>query len=193
MSDPSAIQIPVQTGILSDLLLGLKPSAPKSRSYRISIAPMNKAVFVGQDTIIIEAPVSRKGTWLDQSQSYLKFTVQVQTTAQAQQGGSGVYLDNTAYSFFSRLDVFNSSNQLETINNYGDLCNILLDTSLSQSDKAGLSTLIGSNYTPVVVQNGATYAQYGLNSVLSSAGDRSGMSLATNTTAAISLPQKTVG
>ena len=188
MSDPSAIQIPVQTGISSDLLLGLKPSAPKSRSYRISIAPMNKAIFVGQDAIIIELPVSRKGTWLDQSQSYLKFTVQVQTTAAAQQGGSGVYLDNTAYSFFQRLDVFNASNQLETINNYADLCNILLDTSLSQSDKAGLSTLIGSNYTPVVVQNGATYAQYGVDSVLSSAGDRSGMSLATNTTYSTATP-----
>ena len=30
MSDPSAINIPIPTGLTSDILYGLKPSAPKS-------------------------------------------------------------------------------------------------------------------------------------------------------------------
>jgi hypothetical protein len=53
----------------------------------------------------------RKGTWLDQSQSYLKFGVQCASTgaAAAAQGGSGVYLDNSAYNFFQKQDIYHSS------------------------------------------------------------------------------------
>jgi hypothetical protein len=184
MTDPSAINIPVHTALTSDLQYGLKPSAPKSRSYRISIAPLNKSTFVGGDQIILELPTSRKNTFFDQSQSFLKFTVQVVSTAAAAQGGSGVYLDNSAYSFFQRLDVYNASNLLESINEYGQLCNMLIDTSLTQSDKAGLSSMIGTNYTANIQQSAAAYAQYGTDTVVNTPGDRSGMSLATNTTLA---------
>ena len=40
MSDPSQLHVPIHTALTSDMMLGLKPSAPKSRSYRISIAPI---------------------------------------------------------------------------------------------------------------------------------------------------------
>jgi hypothetical protein len=63
MSDPSAINLPVSTALTSDMLLGLKPSAPKSRSYRISIAPVNKSVFNPSDQVIFELPTGRTGTW----------------------------------------------------------------------------------------------------------------------------------
>ena len=45
MSDPSAILLPVHQALTSDMMLGLKPSAPKSRSYRISVAPLNGSIF----------------------------------------------------------------------------------------------------------------------------------------------------
>ena len=141
MSDPSAIQLPIGQALTSDMLLGLKPSAPRSRSYKINIAPMNKGTFGPTEQIIIELPSSRKGNWLDQSQSYLKFAVQFSSAAAcpATVGGAGIYLDNSAYSFFQRFDIYHSSNMVETQNEYGQLCNFLLDTSLTQSDKAGLS------------------------------------------------------
>lgn len=189
MSDPSAIQIPISTAVSSDLLLGLKPSAPKSRSYRISVAPMNKSTFTGGDQIIIELPTGRKNTWLDQSQSYFKFSVACSTTAQSLTGGSGVYLDNSAYSFLQRLDVYNASNLLESINNYGDLCNMLIDTNLTQSDKAGLSGIIGTNDQTVFQSTAAAYAQNGYMTNTQTAGDRSGLSLQceTSITAAASI------
>jgi hypothetical protein len=79
--------------------------------------------------------------------------------------------------------VYNSSNLLETINEYGQLANLLIDTSLTQSDKAGLSALIGSNPLNNSVTGLAAYAQYGSNTQLRVAGDRSGLSLVTATTA----------
>ena len=63
MSDPSAIQLPVNQALTSDMLLGLKPSAPKSRSYRISVAPLNKNIFQPGDQMIFELPTGRRGTW----------------------------------------------------------------------------------------------------------------------------------
>jgi hypothetical protein len=93
-------------------------------------------------------------------------------------GGSGIYIENTAYSFIQRQDIYHSSNLLETINEYGQLANFLIDTSLTQSDKAGLSCLIGSNDKFYSVNTPAAYAQYGQVNTIFSAGDRSGLCVA---------------
>jgi hypothetical protein len=183
MSDPSAIQLPVSQALTSDMLLGLKPSAPKSRSYRISVPPLNKNVFAPGDQMIFELPTGRKGTWLDQSQSYIKFSVQVAATGATAVGGTGVYLDNTAYSFIQRLDIYNSSNLLETINEYGQLANFLLDTGLTQSDKVGLSPMIGSNSYNYLTSPAGAYAQFANVATVQVPGDRSGQSLAAVTVA----------
>lgn len=192
MSDPSALNIPVHQALTSDMLLGLKPSAPKSRSYRISIAPINKSVFNPGDQMIFEFPTGRKGTWLDQSQSYLKFSVQFAATAATAVGGSGIYLDNSAYSFIQRMDIYHSSNLLETVNEYGQLANFLMDTSLSLSDKAGLSTLIGTNpsnntflnmTSALTVFAGAATTFVGNTTQPQVSGDRSGLSVVAATTA----------
>jgi hypothetical protein len=145
MTDPSGMQIPLNKSLTSDMMLGLKPTAPKSRSYRLSLPAMNKSVFTANDQIVFEIPTGRKGTWLDQTQSYLKFGVQCTTGTACSPGGSGVYIENTAYSFFQRQDIYHSSNLLESQNEVGQLANFLIDHSLSASQKAGLSTMIGSN------------------------------------------------
>jgi len=181
MSNPSSIQIPdIHVSLTSDMMLGLKPSAPSSRAYRVNIAPNNKQLFTPSDMITIDIPTSRPNTWYDPSQSYLKFSVQLQSanaTAITNLGADGIFVDNTAYSFFQRLDVYNGSNQLETITQYGGLANTLLDISLTQSDKASLSSLFGCN--PYTVSSGlgvAPVANTGISTV-QTAGDRSGLTL----------------
>ena len=188
MSDPTAIQLPVHQALTSDMLLGLKPSAPRSRTYRINQAPVNQSIFQPGQVVIIELPTGRRGTWLDQSQSYLKFSVQVGTTAACAVGGTGVYIDNSAYSFINRLDIYNSSNLLETQLNYGEMANLFLDLSLTQSDKAGLSSMIGTNPTATYMNTQNAYVQYNSVTCTQTPGDRSGMSLAGTTNIATSIP-----
>ena len=182
MSDPSQLHLPIHTALTSDMMIGLKPSAPKSRSYRLSVAPVNKSTFLPTDQMIFECPTGRRGTWLDQSQSYLKFSVQCQSVTAAgtysTKGNEGIFVDNTAYSFIQRLDVYNSSNLLETINEYGQLANLLIDTSLTQSDKAGLSAMIGTNPNSYVSTSGANATTAGVQfASTATAGDRLGASL----------------
>ena len=193
MSNELASSVPVQYSVTSDMQLGLKPSAPKSSSKRVSIAPSNKSVFSPQDVIMFDIPTGRPGSWLDQSQTYLKFSVQFQTTAAANASSSvyqsttsgGVHLDNTAYSFFQRLEVYNGSNQLEIINQYGQLCNYLIDSQLSTADKAGLSPMIGSNTYGISVLNArtASIAQYSQTLTTQYPGDRSGLAVTAIATA----------
>jgi hypothetical protein len=188
-SDPTNIAVPTHQALTGDMMLGLKPSAPKSRSYRYNISPSNKSVFVPLDTLSIDVPTSRAGTWLDPQQSYLKFCVQVSSTAAASAyagvpgtNTTGIYFDNSAYSLFQRLDVYHQSNLIETVGEYGQLFNLLLDTSLTQSDKAGLSAMIGTNPFLTTSSGGATYAQYGGPTQTQTPGDRSGLSIASTTT-----------
>ena len=189
MSDPSAIQVPVHQALTSDMLLGLKPSAPKTRTYRQNIPALNKSVFTPADSMIFEIPAGRKGTWYDPQQSYLKFSVQCASTSASNAFApgtgialsTGVYVDNSAYSFIQRCDIYNSSNLLETINEYGQLANFLIDTSLTKSDKAGLSPILGTNPFDGSVVGEASYAQYDVVQNVFPAGDRSGISMSTST------------
>ena len=70
MSEPNAINLPIPIGCSNDLILGLKPSAPRSRTQRVTIPSMNKSTFNPQDTIIFEIGSGKKGSYLDQSQSF---------------------------------------------------------------------------------------------------------------------------
>ena len=176
MSDPSSIQVPIGQALTSDMMIGLKPTAPKSRSYRLSIPPLNKSLFNPQDTMIFEIPTGRKGSWLDQSQSFLKFSVQCSSTNACAVAGAGIYLENSAYSFIQRLDVLNSSNTLESINEYGQLANYLIDTTLTRSDKIGMSVLIGSN--PYLRTSTSSFTVLADNVNTQYPGDRSGLSIA---------------
>ena len=185
MSNELASTLPVQYSLTSDMQLGLKSVAPKSVSRRVSISPSNKSIFVPQDTIIFDIPTGRPGTWLDQSQTYIKFSAQFLTTATTNvsasayisSSGGGVHLDNSAYSFFQRLDVFNGSNPLESINQYGQLCNYLIDTQLSMSDKAGLSGMIGTNPYGVISAGTSAPAANSKIVQVQYPGDRTGLSV----------------
>lgn len=195
MSDPSQINVPISVGITSDMQLGLKPAAPRSRSYRLSVAPVNQSTFTANQQIIFELPTGRRNTWYDGSQSYLKFSVKcTSNSARTEDTQNGVRIENTAYSFFQRLDIYHSSNLLEQISEYGQLANMLLDVQLSQSEKAGLSPMIGSNSQTYSLINVAAPANYtsGTTTTFSGGyvtpGDRSGQPIATDTSFDTAVP-----
>ena len=127
--------------VTSDLDYRLKPSAPRSRSYRASILPSNKNSFSPTDTAIFYIPGGRRNTYLDCTQSYIRLTLK-NTSGTA---GSSFALDHNANCVINRLDVFHGSNLLETIQTYNVLSAYILDMQLSQSQKLSLSNIYGFN------------------------------------------------
>ena len=140
MTDTTQL-IPNNLAVTSDLDFRLKPSAPRSRSYRASILPTNKNTFNPTDTAIIYIPGGRRNTYLDCSQSYIRMTLK-NTSGTA---GSSFALDHNANCVINRLDVFHGSNLLETIQTYNILSAYILDMQLSQSQKLALSNIYGFN------------------------------------------------
>ena len=156
MTDTTQL-IPNNLAVTSDLDYRLKPSAPRSRSYRASILPSNKNTFNPTDTAIIYIPGGRRNTYLDCSQSYIRMTIK-------NTDPTGVFrLDGSANCMINRLDVFHGSNLLETIQTYNILSSYILDMQLSQSQKLSLAHMYGFNET---IANNST-------------GDRQGTSLET--------------
>jgi hypothetical protein len=115
MTDSSAL-LPNTIGLTSDCQFNLKPSAVRSRSYRASIAPTNKSTFNPGDTCIMYIPGGRKNTYLDATQSYLRFTIKNNdTTASTSTTNAYFYLDNNAGCVINRLDVNNIASVLPKV------------------------------------------------------------------------------
>jgi len=125
----------------------LKPSAVRSRSYRASIAPTNKSTFSPGDQAIFYVPGGRRNTYLDTSQTYIRFTIKnndttASTSATAQ---STFFLDNNASCVFNRLDIFHASNLLESVQQYNMAMNYVLDCNMTPAQRIGLSAAYGTN------------------------------------------------
>ena len=138
MTDSSAL-IPNQVAVSNDALFNLKPSSVRARSYRASVPSSNKSSFVGGDVAIFYIPGGRKNTYLDPQQSYIRYTVALPSTTAT----DSINVDNVGSSFINRLDIFHSSNLLETVQAYNVLYSYLVDFTFTQSAKQGLSSIYG--------------------------------------------------
>jgi hypothetical protein len=127
---------PSQVGISSSLdhsTASLKKTSIKTTRQRVNINPTNGSVFSPDSTIKISLP--RRG-FLSGKSSYLKFDVNVLTDASATQG----FIDNTASSFISRLEVFHSGALQESIERYNVLSVLLNDICYGPDDLQGLTS-----------------------------------------------------
>jgi hypothetical protein len=136
MTDNSVL-IGNASALTSDVRYTMKPSSVRCRSYRSSIPTNNGSTFAATETAQINVP-SRRNCFLDNSNPYWRMTVQNTNTAHA------IYVDGTAASFISRIDIFHGSNVLESIQDYGLLFSYLTDFQLNTSQRAGLESTYGT-------------------------------------------------
>jgi len=144
MTDSSSM-LQNQTAVTSDCLFNLKPSASRCKSYRASLPPINASSFLPGVQMIFMIPGGRRNTYLDTTQSYLKFTiVNLDTTI-----GNTMTLDRSGACFINRLDVFGNDGSLllETIQNYNVLYSYLLDFQMNVASSFGLSSMLGTGTT----------------------------------------------
>jgi len=147
MSDASSL-LPNRVGLTSDCKFDLKPSGVRARNYRASLLPTNKNVFGPADICVIYVPGGRRNTYLDTTQTYIRYTIKNTDTTTATSGqNNDFYLDNTGACVINRLDIYHASNLLETVQQYNVLYNYLCDTSITMAQKLGLSSAYGTSST----------------------------------------------
>jgi hypothetical protein len=153
MTDSSSLMLPNSIALTSDLQFNLLPSAARSRNYRASILPTNKNSFDPQDTCIIYIPGGRRGSYLDVSSSYMRFTIKNMDTTNA------FALDGNGCSIINRIDIFHGGALLESIQNYNILANYILDIQSPVNQRYGLSNIYG--FDSLGDRSGATIAASG--------------------------------
>ena len=129
---------------LSDsLLYSPKPSAVSGHKYRQNLPTYNKSDFLPGEVMMLNIPCGRRGQFLNQRMSYLKFKV-------SNTGSTGfpISVDYSASSLIQRLEVYHSSNLLEQIAEYNVLHAMWLDmtgnTSSLQSSGSILEGTVGT-------------------------------------------------
>lgn len=118
----------------------IKRRAMASRSYRVRVAPSNKTSFNPGETIFLDLPSNLSGTFMDMSQTYIRFKV-------TYNGGAGqvnkMCLDKCgAYGFLQRVACITSGQQIFDLNNYNVLVAAFMDTDASNDWKANAGNVL---------------------------------------------------
>ena len=116
-----------------DLDFTPKKNAVPARSRRINIQALSGGLFSPGDVSKFEIPCGQG--LLDPSQTVLYFRVQNMDT-------TGWFVDHSCASFIQKIEVFSSSQLLETVNEFGALHAILMDTQYSSLDRQGYQSLL---------------------------------------------------
>lgn len=126
------------TSITSGVNYALKPTSVKCARKTVTIPASNKTTFSPQDTAIFYLPSLRNHV-MDGKSAYLKFKLTPTTTGR---------IDVSAHSLIDRIMTFAAGGQLiSDIQAYRVLATELLDLQMSQSEKVGLSTMLGTEDT----------------------------------------------
>jgi hypothetical protein len=149
MSDPMSTGLNLPQGITSDLQYTNKAIAPKGRVYESIVNPSNASTFKPSTMAIIDLPTARSGSYLDGKSLALRFTVTFTVTGT--DTSSYVSICDMANSFVESVNLYAGGQLIESISNYADIANLMMNLALSPSQKAALGSVIGAD------PNGSVY------------------------------------
>ena len=134
--------LPNEHAVSSDCLFSLKKSSVAGKMYRCSVPSTNGTTFTQQQTVILYVPAGRRNTFLDPSQTYLKYTIINNDPT----GSESATLDRSGACVINSINIYHGSNLLESIQTYNVLYNYLLDTQQNFADNYGSSSAFGCGY-----------------------------------------------
>ncbi len=123
----------------------IKRRAMASRSYRVRIPSSNAINFNPGQTIFLDLPSNLSGTFMDMSQTYIRFKVTYTNTSTGLGAGAvaKLGLDKCgAYGFFQRVAAITSGQQIFDLNDYNVLVAALMDTDASNDWKANTGNVL---------------------------------------------------
>ena len=131
IGDSAPVMLPI------DFDMRPKNTVPPCKSRKVNVLPLSGGTFNPGDIAKFEVPVGRKGEFLDGTQTYLLFKVKNTDTANIP-----IFVDHSCASFISKLEVFSSSQLIETINCYNELYSVMMDTQYGPLDRQSFQTIV---------------------------------------------------
>ena len=140
------------------------PLAISARAYESVCVPESSGSAREGNIIRIRIPSGRAGTYLNPAKSFLAFTFNNTSTINPVAGPSDTsdvtydwraaalgafYMDGSAYSVIQTMELYNSSNLLESIQNYNVLMNIFMDLQISMGSRLTSGTILGLGHTGI--------------------------------------------
>lgn len=145
--------------VSSSVLYERKPKALKVSSQRLSLQPIGgSTAFSAGNTIEFMIPTMRVGEYLDPAQTTIKYRVRNVGTGAggvAAANENAVRLDHNGACVIRRMQIYNSSNQVEDIDLYNVLYSAMIDAQVNTSDLNSLSSAWGLSATSLEGPRGA--------------------------------------
>ena len=136
MTDTNAL-LPNTQAVPQEMSYALKASMVNSRSYYTVVSPQSSSTNITPgSTVTLRIPCGRRNTFLDCSQSFLKYTIK-------NNDADASHFDGSAYSVLNRMDCYSAGNLIDQVLNYNRVANYLLNNTLTASQRANLSTNMG--------------------------------------------------
>ena len=135
------------------------PLAISARSYEAVCVPESSSTALPSTIVRIRVPSGRAGTYLNPAKSFLAFTFNNTTPSIISDGGTPdyransfqrFYIDGSAYAVLQTMEIYNSSNLLESIQNYNLLMNIFMDLQISMGSRLTSGTILGMGHTGLI-------------------------------------------
>jgi hypothetical protein len=128
-----------------------KPSAVSGHKYRQNLPTYNKATFIPGDTTMLNILCGRRGQFLNQRISYLKFKLNNMCQLTAGEAAANpvvavapISTDYSGSNLFARLELYPGSNLLEQIHDYNVLHALWSDmTGSAEAQKSTRNVLEG--------------------------------------------------
>jgi hypothetical protein len=141
-----ATDLNIESSLPIEMDYKLPASLPSAKNFEIRVQPVNAQSFIAGNVVQIDLPCGRRGQYLDPTTTYIRFKTTYVHGGTAATDVSR--LMGSGYSPFIKQEVYgNNSVLLESINEVGVLASTMLNIQLNDSDKRGLSSSMGFDFT----------------------------------------------
>jgi len=136
-----ATEIIVPSSLGQEFNFALPASLPSDKTFENILKPVNAQSFntAGQG-IQFDIPCNKKGQYFDPTTSYVRFKATYTHTGDTL---NKLMLLGSGYSYFNKQEVYgNNSVTLASISELCVLANLVINTQLNASDKAGMAPVL---------------------------------------------------
>ena len=134
----------MEAGVPDDIIPTNKPLSIPARMTNVSSNACNGTVFTPGSIVQLQiGGCNQRNTYLDTRSLTVTFDFVI--TIPTLEATLGLYVNDTAFSFFQSMNSYIATYPVDSIANYGDTGTFLMNLGINSSQKASLGRVIGAS------------------------------------------------